>query len=150
MSWSNASPECLLGVWFLGGKERKPWERATGTVSLCGAVNALCVRPLFSLSALQNSISSTCCFIFAYLIFMVTNCKEQNHSVTQYNLNCITRSALLHFPPAISIFFPELHCTLLSWLCSEPVSALFTRGNWPFVDCGTWIDVLIHQLISGM
>lgn len=31
MFWLNASPGCLLEVLFLGGRGRKPWERATGT-----------------------------------------------------------------------------------------------------------------------
>ena len=51
---------------------------------------------------LQNSIFADL-FYFSHLIFMVTNCKEQSHSVTQYNLNCITCSALHRFPPVIYI-----------------------------------------------
>lgn len=94
-------------------------------VSLCRAVSALFVgSQLFSLSALLSESYFIDLFYFPYFIFMVTNSKEQNHSVTQYNLNCITRSAPLS--PCYLHFFPQLHCTFLSWLYSELVSALFT------------------------
>lgn len=90
-------------------------------VPLCWAVNAFCVgQQLFSSTALLPE----CCFIdllfyFACLIFMVTNCKDQNHSMTQFDLNYITPSAL-HHSLLLSPFLPltALYFALLAGFCN--------------------------------
>lgn len=93
MSWLNANPGCLLAVSFLGGRGRKPWERATGTwfvyVEQLARCNDHC--SLFNLLYSQN-IAPLTYFNFLWLLLMVTSCKEQNRSVTQYHLNCIITS----------------------------------------------------------
>lgn len=148
MQAQDVSSGCNLLEKREGSPEREPQV----PVSLCWAVSAFRAWPqsFHLMLYLQNSVSLTCYFIFPYLIFMVTNHKEQNHSVTQYNLNCTPCSALHHFPPAICI--SSLNSIVLcsaGGAESQFLHCLLKVIGF-FLDCGTWIDALIHQLISSM
>lgn len=137
MFWSNANPECLLGVSFHGGRGKRPWEKITG---MCSSM-CVCVCLVLSESYFIN-------LWFYVSLLGIHGLKEPCRSVTPRHLNCITRSAGQHSAGYDSC----LDCTIV--LCSRGFAwSHFLQcllDNWPLAARSAWIDGLIHQLISSM
>ena len=120
-------------------------------VSLCKAVSAVCLGPLFSLSALLEEQ-----YFHQLILFFPLDIhgdkllrREPQCNTIQFELHNMFCTPPLS--PCYVHFFWETSIVLCSPGCAQGwFLLLFTWGNWPFVDCSTWIDVLIHQLINGM
>lgn len=87
------------------------WRK--GKEALRESYRYVCVRPPVCLLCLRRGVASTRYFMFAHSISSVTELQSTGPTVlTRYNLNCITRCALLR-PPSRTLHFSLSSETLL-------------------------------------